>query len=174
MVIFRNDDVSPSSNFDDIEKIYGIIREKFPTSRIWSCVTICSKGSAGSVYPDLPLKDKSNTYLYNVDRLWEHRENLGTIVSHGLLHVKHGKLCREAQEMSIVTSCNLLNTSIFVPPFTDYNRATQEICIDNGICLSSDKDGWKSLETEKFDPNHDKWFFHSWRFTPESFAEKLK
>lgn len=173
-LIIRNDDVSPSSNFDNIAKMYDVIRTKLPQAEIWSCVTLMSKGQADSVYPDLPLKTKSLDYLYDVDKLWTERDNLGTIVSHGLLHVKHGELPKEAQRMSILTSCNFLRTNIFVPPFTNYNFTTMQICWENGIKLSTEADGWKSLETTPFNPNHTKWFFHSWRFTPEKFEALFK
>ena len=75
--------------------------------------------------------------------------------------------------MSIITSCKFLETDIFVPPFTSYNEDTKSICESNGIRLCVESDGWKSLESEKFDPKHPLWFFHSWRYNPKTFSELI-
>lgn len=172
--IFRNDDVSSSTNFTEMNEMYELLQSKFPTSEIWSCVNVFSKGDKGSVYPELPLRGHDMKWFYDVDRSWRYVPILGKIVSHGLFHVEHDKLSRDAQEMSILGSCGFLKVNIFVPPFTAYNEETKSICASNGIRLCSDMDGWKSLESEPFDPKHKLWFFHSWRFNPESFKELFK
>lgn len=182
MVIFRNDDVSGSSNYEDIKQMYMFLDEKFNEPEIWSCVNLFSRGKCGSVYPELPLSQHQPNWFFNATRFWNVDEfnnvvipsSNHKIVSHGLYHVKHAHLPYMAQEMSIVGSCNYLGTKIFVPPFTNYNEDTRTICEGNDIQLVSDRDGWKSLESEPFNPNHKLWFFHSWRFTPKSFKELFK
>lgn len=176
MVIIRNDDVSPNSNKKHIETMYSIIREFLTDVEIWSCVSpICKSAPNGSVYPELPLRNHDLPYFYNVDyRVFWNITDIGaisTIVSHGLLHIDHTKVSRDAQKLSIMTSCSMLGTKIFVPPFSQHDANTEDICNREGIRLVKSSDGWKSLESEPFDPNHPLWFFHSWRFTPETFRE---
>lgn len=176
-IIIRNDDVNPITNVKDLESIYAIIRETIPNVEIWSCISLMAKqNSIGALYPDLPLRGRDKAFFYDVNCLGTRRLlglNLGTIVSHGLLHIDHSHYSRDAQEISIITSCNLLNTKIFVPPFSSFNEDTKQICEANSIRLVKPEDGWKSLESEKFDPKHKLWFFHSWRFNPETFKEKF-
>lgn len=169
-LIFRNDDVSASSNLNDVAKMYSIIRQKFADAEIWSCVNLFSRGDSGSVYPELPLRGHPKEWFYHVDRMWKNTDSLGKIVSHGLFHAEHGKLDRDAQEMSILSSCRYLKTDVFVAPFSSFNEDTKSICERNGITLASDSE-WRSLESEQFNPKYSKWYWHSWRFTPESFKE---
>ena len=172
-LIIRNDDVNPSTDFKKLEKIYQVIKEYCPDAEIMSCVNIIGKYNfIEAVHPDIPLSNLPLEYFYDADALWTPPQiDLHTIASHGLLHVKHTKLSPQMQEMSIVTSCNLLHTKLFVAPFTDYDATTIDICKRNGITLEKKEDGWRSLESEKFDPNHKLWFFHSWRFTVDKFKE---
>jgi hypothetical protein len=176
-IIFRNDDVNPSSNFEEIKEIYERIRINFPKAEIWSGINIFSKSNdIGSVYPDLPLANKMLSYFYGVDSLFDRDKlnKLHTITSHGLIHFNHSKLSKDAQELSIVMSCNLLKTKIFIPPFNQFNEDTKFICNFNRIRLVMPTDGWKSLEKEKFNSEHKLWFFHSWRFTPDAFRKLIE
>jgi hypothetical protein len=74
--------------------------------------------------------------------------------------------------MSILTSCSIVDTKIFVPPFNAFNETTEEICRDNGITLVK-PDGWKSIEHNDIDREHEKWYCHAWRWTPEEFERKI-
>lgn len=179
MILFRNDDVSANTNYLEMQEIYHTIKEYFPSSEILTCASIYCKRSPnfykeGALYPDLPLKNRTNKYIYNANA---HVINDGrltqTLVSHGLFHVKHGLLSEDAQEMSIVGSCRYLGTNKFVAPFNSYNYITEKVCLDNNIELTTKKYDWKSLEHNDFDSSHKYWYFHSWRFNKQSFKEKL-
>jgi hypothetical protein len=173
-LIFRNDDVSVNTNKKKLAQIYGAIHTVFPDAEIWSCITLFGqKNSKGSVYKDVPFKGKETNWFYkNIDSfMYLYRHALYKTASHGLFHIDHSKVNRQAQEMSIISSCAYLHTDKFVPPFNKYNQDTLDICFDNEIKI--DTDGWKSLEFEPFDPKHEKWYFHSWRWEPETLKRKL-
>lgn len=174
-MIFRDDDINPNSDFLNVENCYKVIKDLFPKAEIISGVTIFGKANdLGSVYANPPFKTHSVKWFYDVD-MFVLPEDLPetTIASHGLIHVDHSRIDTDAQEMSILTSCNLLDTKIFIPPFNKFNEDTLQICEDNGIKILLSSEGWKSLEFNKFDSKHDKWYFHSWRFTPETLREAL-
>jgi hypothetical protein len=134
-----------------------------------------SPNYAQSVYPDLPLKDKTLDYFFYVDKakseesLSEYDFDNMTIASHGLWHFDHTKVGNELKRASIITSCQLLSTDVFVPPFNRWDEEMARICSENGITMiRSEQEGWKSFEHNKFDESHKFWYFHSWRWTPET------
>lgn len=178
-MIFRNDDVCANTTNLKMQEIYGVIKDLFPYAEIMTCASIyCVRNpvyaGSGALYPDLPLKDKSNEYLYTVNaHIIDDGRLTNTVASHGLFHVKHGDLPEEAQKMSIIGSCSYLRTKKFVAPFNSYNEITQKVCDDNGIELITAKYDWKSLEHNDFDSNHKYWYFHSWRWDIKDFKEKL-
>lgn len=174
-LIFRNDDVSPSTDLDALHDYYEVIARAFPEARIISVVSLFgSWNERGSVYPDLPLKTKDKQYFYEANRfLSKHSHVIGDIASHGLFHVKHSELSRDAQEMSIVSSCYFLNTDKFVAPFNDYDDVTLDVCRSNNIELVNERHDWRSLDFNKFDSKHKYWYLHSWRYTPKQLKEKF-
>jgi hypothetical protein len=175
-IIFRDDDISPSSNFRQIDGCHKVLRQLFPGCAIISCITLFSKyNKIGSVYQEIPFKGKPKEWFYDVDKFLLEYEyiNRDVIASHGLIHSNHAKLSRDAQEMSILTSCRFLKTNMFVPPFNAHNKHTADICEKNDIKLLNVLHPWKSIEFNNFDANHKYWYFHSWRFTPESLREKF-
>jgi len=87
------------------------------------------------------------------------------------VHVDHRLLKKEAQELSILVSCSLSKSKIFVPPFNKWNKDTDEICEEHGIELVKFEDGWLCMEYNNFDVNHDLWYVHSREFTVESFKK---
>lgn len=172
MVIIRCDDVSPNTNMNELNRMYLAALEA--GCEFWSVVSIFGKHTDdGSVYPDAPFKDRAREFFYDVDRLTPRLFYPGRVVSHGLLHVDHSQLQFDAQEMSIVTSCNYLGADTFVPPFNRYNDATAAVCRMNKINLVRYEEGWRCLDREDFDPTHKLWYFHPWRFNSESFRDKL-
>lgn len=172
-IIFRCDDVSPNTDMFELNRIYLYLNETF-NCEFWSVVSMLGKRTdEGSVYPGAPFKEKERDFFYDVNSLISRISYPGTVVSHGLLHMDHSKLQFDAQEMSIVTSCNFLGANTFVPPFNRYNETTEAVCRINGINLVKYGEGWKCLDREDFDPSHKLWYFHPWRFNLESFKEKL-
>lgn len=173
-MIFRNDDVNFNTEKKHLSAIYGTIHDIFPNSEIWSGITLFAQhNTIKAIYGDLPLKTKETNWFYkNADSfMHDYRHPMYKVASHGLFHVDHSSISKDAQEMSILGSCSYLNSKIFVPPFNKFNQDTVDICFDNEITL--DPHGWRSLEYSPFDPTHKKWYFHSWRFTPNQLKDVL-
>ncbi len=177
-MIFRNDDVCANTDINDLhDSFYLPLHDKYPDAKIYSCVTLFSKKSeSGSVYPDVPFKDKPLEYFLSVDRFLGRymAPDYVTTVSHGAWHFDHSALSKEAQYCSIISSCAILKTRIFCPPFNRWSSDTEAICNDNGIQLLKMEDGWKSLEHNKFDKNHGLFYFHSWRWKSKEFMEYIE
>jgi len=172
-IIFRCDDVSANTDMKTLHEMFMLTLDSF-NCEFWSVVSMfSSETSDGAVYPGAPFKDYPRSFFYSVDKLSSRVFYPGKVVSHGLLHLDHSQLQFDAQEMSIVTSCNYLNADTFVPPFNRYNEATEAVCRMNNIRLVKFQEGWRCLDREDFDPNHKLWYFHPWKFTIESFRKKL-
>ncbi len=168
-MIFRNDDINPNVRLEIVDRYYDIIHSLFPNADIISCVTLMGlQNYKGSIYPKTPFKDNPIEFFYNVDSFIKevHTYPNTQIASHGLMHLDCTKLDYQSQELNIVTSCNYLKTKLFVPPFNRFNSITEDICNKHSITLIK-PDIWKSLEYECFDSNHNNWYFHSWKMTPE-------
>lgn len=173
MITFRNDDVSGNSDPEDIREMYQAIYDLPFETRIISCVTVfSSENDDGSIYPYPPFKDKEMDWFYDVNQVTGNLA-LDNIASHGLFHIDHTKVNKETQAMSILGSCNYLQTRTFVPPFGKWNEDTKDICDANNISLLGLDQKWLSLEFNEFDSEHEYWYFHSWRYTPEDFREAL-
>lgn len=174
MLTFRVDDVSANT---DIKKLYDMVaflREKFPACRVVFAVTVFSKANMeGSVYPGAPFKDNPHHFFYDVDQIYMKKQNGIDVASHGLVHGDHSRLDYDAQEMSILMSCKLLKTDIFVPPFNRWNSTTEDVCRNNNLSLWKIDHGWRSLEHNKFEADYNLWYFHPWRYTLEEFKRAL-
>lgn len=175
MLYIRNDDVNPSTDLERLYELYECIGRLYPSCKIISGITLFGKwNNKESVYPDLPLKTKTNKYLYDTNRIMHRYTHvIGEIASHGMFHVKHSTISKDAQEMSIVGSCRFLGTNKFIAPFNDYNEDTIDVCIDNNIELITKNYNWKSFEHNKFDSNHEYWYFHSWKWSVKNLREYL-
>lgn len=173
MIIIRNDDVNPNSNFEDIQKMYALFKKYIPDVKIYSCVTLLAKTSDnGSAYPEIPLKE---IYTPDVDRMFDLSllPQLENIASHGLFHSDHQHSHAHFQRHSIVASCRILNTDLFVPPFWRWGSRTKRICDEHGIKLWTDGN-WINLDRNEFVEGHKLYLLHSWTMTPEQLEEKLK
>lgn len=177
-MIFRNDDINQNSNFEDIEKMYSIILRYFPGAMIVSGVNILSqKSEDGNSYAAIKPVDidfASVSQIVNLEKV-ESLFLYGPIASHGLAHLDHRAISRDLQEFSIRSSCNILDSKIFIPPFLRYNKTTFEICKKNNIQVLGVEDGeWTSLDNGPVDPKKQLFVFHSWKHTPESFEKKFE
>jgi len=173
-VIFRIDDVNPSTNFKELEKITNFISFYYPDAEIWNCVSLIGKRNVlGAVHPNPPFKDKQMRFFYNSDSILAPCELTGKIVSHGLLHFDHSTASLETQELSILTSCSILQSSKFVPPFNRWNYDTEKICLENGIDLVKVEDGWVNLDRYDFNPVDEYFYFHPWNHTADDFIKKI-
>jgi hypothetical protein len=131
--------------------------------------------NVGAVYREVPFKSKPVNWFYDVDKFLLEYEYMTKdhVASHGLFHVDHAKIGKDAQEMSILGSCSFLKTNLFCAPFNSFNQDTRDICEKNEIRLINDVYPWRSLEHQPFDPNHKYWYFHSWRVHPDTLKRKL-
>lgn len=180
-MIFRFDDISPNTDFDDLAQQLDILRENFNAKFIVGINILAKSNIVGSVYPNPPFKDRDKMFFYDVDRVinWGKIQSLNLddeeLCSHGLFHIDHSKLSRDAQEISILASCNFIGAKKFIPPFNRFNDDTKDICLSNGIdFINSDYSvEWKNLETEKFDPSHQYWYYHPFRICAMDLAEKI-
>jgi hypothetical protein len=111
-----------------------------------------------------------NCGLPNIPRLQEKIQ----LASHGLVHVDHRFLSYDAQEFSILTSCSLINTKIYIPPFNKWNKDTENICHNNTIKLIKFEDGWKCCEYNQFDKNHNLWYLHPSNIPPQEFEKWIR
>lgn len=96
------------------------------------------------------------------------------LAGHGIVHVDHRLLGKEAQEMSILLSCNLIGAKTFIPPFNKWNKHTEEVCEEHGIDLIKFEDGWKHLVYEKVSNDFDRYYFHTHDFSYEEFQSKIQ
>lgn len=173
-MVIRLDDISPNTDPAKLDDLLSIIKNFLPDADIWLGVTFFAKfASNGAVYPELPLKDKSMDFFFNVNRFMRlaDREFNGKLCSHGLWHFDHTKSMALA-EASIITSCRLLESDTFIPPFNKWDYMTERFCSENGINLvKSQEDGWLSFEFNEFDPEKQLWYLHPWRWTPNMLRE---
>ena len=173
MIVFRNDDVNPNSSISDILEMYATIKEFFPDAEIYSCVTLFAQTSDnGSAYQEIPI---GRIDFPIVDKMFDLSSlpKLEHIVSHGVWHLDHRAAMRELAEYSIVSSCSILNTDIFIPPFWRWNTDVEKICRDNSIKLWTEHD-WVNIERNELTSKDDHYLFHSWTFTPAQFRERLQ
>ena len=172
--IFRNDDVNPNQDLDKVRGMYAVIRKYFPDAEIISGVNLIAKTSQdGSAYPALKPKDID---FYDVDLMFDRKNltGLGILASHGLLHLDHRALSRDAQEISILVSCSLLDSKIFIPPFWRWNQDTIDICASNNIDLPVLQD-WINLDDAPARIDHGFYCLHSWKFkSVDDFEERFR
>ncbi len=158
-----------------VNKMTDFLLENFEGCKvIWavSPLVCSSEKESQRVFPSIYNAHSNKNVFYGVDSLGipELRKDV-TLAGHGLIHVDHRLLHYDAQEMSIVTSCRLINAKMFVPPFNKYNDDTKSICEKNNIQLVIWEEGWKCIDHEKWDGNIDKWYIHNNAFTFESFIK---
>lgn len=170
-IAFRNDDVNPNSNLDDIREMYKTLKELVPNVKIYTAVNILAKkNDSGRPYPPMYFK---NVDINDVDMVWNlETKGLENIISHGLAHFDHRHSSEELQKFSILTSCKLLNTKIFIAPFTRVSNYTKAMCKENKIDMWN-RQRWENFDNKPMDLTKSHFLMHSWKFTPETFREKL-
>lgn len=180
-MIVRIDDVNANTDFRDFYQQLDILQPIF--DEIILGVNLFSKSSSnGAIYPELPLRNHPQEYFYDVDRILyiETIESLlkipkVSIVSHGLIHGMHSQMSKDAIQMSILTSCSMLKTKRFIPPFNEINETVKQVCESNGIEIigNDERRLWHSLESEAFDPKYKFWYYHPWRINSEELFNSM-
>ena len=123
--IFRFDDICINTDIQNAIKIATHINSIFENVNIVFAISplvnnIISEDTTISqrVYPQIFNAYSDFRIFYNVDKGGIPLFSEEIIrASHGLIHIDHRLLTKEAQELSILSSCSLMKSSIFVPPF---------------------------------------------------------
>jgi hypothetical protein len=187
--IARIDDISLNTDGDKLLKIVELLDDLLPNTKIMLGVSplIFTMDENDllkreRIFPSI-LNAFSDHRLYmKVNRAGvpDYLQDLRTrknlvIASHGLVHVDHRLLAYEAQELSIITSCSLVSSNIFVPPFNKWNSATQAICQEAQIDLIKFEDGWKHLMHNRFSRDEIcNFYFHTHDLGVEEFEKILR
>jgi hypothetical protein len=176
---FRFDDVCINADMGYTNLMTDYLLEKFPLSQVlWGVSPLVHDMSSETgkarerVFPSILNAYSDHRLHFNVDMcgLPELRKDV-TIATHGLIHVDHRLLTCDQQEMSILISASLVKSKIFIPPFNKWNEDTADVCFLNKIELVKFEDGWLSMEHNKFNPFHRKWYLHAREFSVDEFKQ---
>lgn len=167
---FRIDDVSMNTDLGSLWSIVDLLHRRCEGARVVVAVSPLVHRLDGE-----PLKDRERAFPRKLSAMSDHRnlfrvEHMGMpdfgsldvkVASHGLVHVDHRLMGREAQELSIVTSCSLLGTQLFVPPFNKYDADTISICKEHEIELVRFEHGWQHVRYNDYSPKHHLYYMHT-------------
>lgn len=166
--VFRFDDVCINSDIEHINSIVSFMIDRVHGCEIMFGISPLVHEHCGQrVYPEILNAYSDHTKFYLVDKAGvpHNLHPQAKLAGHGLIHVDHRLLSIEAQEMSIVTSCSLVNTRTFIPPFNKWNENTEQACNIHGIHLVKFEDGWRSMEYNAYNSTHDLWYLHAREWT---------
>lgn len=175
---FRFDDVCINTDVELIHQMTDFLFEKFPECRIiWGVSPMVHQMEYGDsvkdqrVFPEILNALSDHTHFYCVDKVGIPAiDERVTPAGHGLIHVDHRLLSKDVQELSIVASCSLVKAKTFIPPFNKWNINTEEICDQWGIELIKFESGWLSMEHNKYNSTHGRYYLHSREWTFEKFV----
>jgi hypothetical protein len=180
MKIFRFDDVCINADMELINNMTNFLVDRFPGCIVlWGVSPLVhdmsgekSDISKQRIFPKILNAHSDYRVFYNVDKagLPEYNKN-ATLASHGLIHVDHRLLSRDAQEVSILISSSLVKSKIFIPPFNKWNKDTDDICKENGIELIKFEDGWLCMEYNQYNEDQQRWYLHAREFSFEDFKK---
>ena len=150
MKVFRFDDININEDMEKTIKLAELIRYRFGECKVIFCFSPLVHDMSGEtgknkerIFPKIMNAYSDYRVFYKVDKCGIPKIPDWIIkAGHGLFHVDHRLLNREAQEMSILSSCSLVKTSIFVPPFNKWKTVGSVVNITNliqnticGICM---------------------------------------
>ena len=181
MVTFRFDDVCGNTDAVKLTEAVTVIRAYVPEVTIlfaWSPVIFerhqLPEDQWERVHPRiLTAQSDITAYYRGMDACSPPYllRKLGVVwAGHGLAHVDHRLLARDAQEMSIVMSCAIARATTFVPPYNKWNTDTIGICKHHGITLVRFEDGWRHVGHNPFHPRQSLYYLHPYDRTPEQLA----
>jgi hypothetical protein len=173
-VILRFDDICVNTRMRHANELAEMWRRE-TLGDVWYCISpLVDASNDERVFPAIykAMSDYRKFYGVNTCGIPDVPDWV-TVCSHGLVHVDHRLIGRDAQEMSILVSCNLLRSRIFVPPFNKYDSNMIDICRTNGIHLVCFEDGWRSIEHERYSPSVLNWYLHSRNVTGEQMGAWL-
>lgn len=172
---FRIDDVSLNTSMGDVLSLVNTITAACPDAVIILAISplvhdVSKEPPAdqGRAFPRIINAMSDHRNFFRVSRAGVPAWVVDAMVnpnvktaSHGLVHVDHRLLGREAQELSIVASCTLVGANTFVPPFNHWNDVTREVCSEHKIRLVRFEDGWRHVRFNKYDPTHGLYYLHT-------------
>lgn len=183
MYTFRFDDVSRNTDLNRLHGMVALLR-----SSPWKCRIIFAVSIAGHNMADAPGLEKERVFpsMFHVEsdhRVFYKPDWIGVpepfvfawadkIAAHGIVHVDHRLLSKKAQELSILTSCSLLKTDLFVPPFHKWNAKTEKVCTEHGVTLMR-ANGWKHLKYHMVRPEFDTYYVHTHDLSNDEFAARI-
>lgn len=166
MKIFRFDDVCINADMDLIQRITDYLFDNFECSVIYGVSPLVQVTGNQRVFPEILNAMSDYRNFYKVQRCGVPKiDPRVKVAGHGLFHVDHRLLTKEAQEMSIVASCSLAGGNTFIPPFNKWNKHTQDVCNEHNIWLVKFEDGWRSMECNDYDEKHEMWYLHAREWT---------
>lgn len=175
---FRFDDICINTDMDLVQRMTDYLYDNLYCTIIYGISPLVHRMETGDkvkdqrVFPEIlnAMSDYRNFFKVELAGVPIITDKRITKAGHGLVHVDHRLLSREAQELSIITSCSLVGAETFIPPFNKWNTDTLFICINHHINLIQFEDGWKSMEYNKWDDQHKHWYLHSREWTFEKFV----
>lgn len=179
----RIDDINPNTDQAKLKAMLAILRARWPSCRLLLGVSplahVVGQEDLEQVHPKILNAHSDYRLLYAATRMWlpsptEYADidPAPEFASHGLVHVDHRLLCKEAQELSIILSCSLSRSDVFIPPFNKWNTDTEDICRRQQVELVKFEDGWRHIGYTD-DLELPLLYFHTFDFSLESFAAKL-
>jgi len=179
MKTFRFDDISINTDSDHLSKMVGCIRAKHPQSHLIFAISPCVFDTGGErVFPPILNVESDFRVFYKPTKVGIPGKDVLSladgVASHGMIHVDHRLLDAGAQELSIVLSCALVGSPVFVPPFHKWNDATARVCIDNQIQLVRRHDRMVHLKYHLVTEDRDYYYLHTHDFgSMEEFEKQL-
>lgn len=187
---FRIDDISVNTDAKKLHKMIDFLRTCFKEHerRIILAVSPAvhvmadceDKLARERTFPAILHTESDYTAFYHVDRLgippyvYDYQKDKDMVIAaHGMTHVDHRLLSRGAQELSILMSCALLGTNVYVPPFHKWNHKTEEVCKKHGITLVKYDRTWRHLLYHSFDHRTKHYYAHTHDFDYNSFCAKF-
>jgi hypothetical protein len=179
MKIFRFDDVCINADMFLIQAMTEYLYSNFPGCQVMYGISpLVHRMRTGDkvkdqrIFPEIlnALSDYRNFFRVELAGIpdMDHRV---IRAGHGLIHVDHRLLSKEAQELSIIASCSLVGASHFIPPFNKWNDDTDKVCQENNIELVKFEAGWQSMEHNRYQDHHPLWYLHAREWTLQSFKE---
>lgn len=168
---FRIDDVSVNTDLVGLRDIFYVVAARLPKAEILLAVSPMvhdlseePQAERGRIFPKILGAMSDPRVFFRPDRCGVPRVDFATdrvrYAAHGLIHIDHRLMAREAQELSILASCSLVGSKTFVPPFNKWNRETVAICEEHGITLVKFEDGWRHVSHNGFDRTQQLYYFH--------------
>lgn len=184
-MLVRIDDISDNCDFDKLQSMVDAVLDIIG-ARIMLCLSpFCSSNATdGWVFPRRLMAVSEVSEFFKMDTMSQRaldfcREQIVnssriSIAGHGIIHVDHRLLCKQAQEISVCISSSIVGSLTFVPPFNKWNSDTEEVCRKHGIRLVKFEDGWRHVLYNKKNDTFLDYYLHVCDMSLEQFKEWLK